>query len=217
MYWSALRFRIRAGGILLTPVLMAGCSRRCPPDQFTTMSRDSVQAAWPMGLPPDWPLLVAHEPDLRVEPLPNDTELYRLIWLRAFQEPIVVRASIQEHRAEARWKVGTRVSPRDQSVPLRFPVPPYIDWSCGLRTAPSSAARAVVAAFEDADFWALPDTFPPLEPDVTYDDGATWILEARQGPRYHQVFSRVPDSTVRELGVALIKLTTIRLKENEIY
>lgn len=218
MYWSTLRSRsIRAAAILLTPVLTSGCSSPCQPDQFTTMNRDSVQAAWPLGLPPDWPLLQAHEPDLRVEPLPNGTGLYRLIWLRAFREPIIVRVSIHEYRAEARWKVGTRVAPRDQSVPFRFPVLPYIDWSCGRRTVPSSAALSVVAAFEEAGFWALPDTFPPLKADVTYVDGATWVLEGRRGPRYHQVFSQVPDSTIRALGVALIRLTTVRLKENEIY
>ncbi len=174
--------------------------------------------AWPRSLPPDWLQLEAHEPDLRDGPLTPGAVVYRLIWLRAFHDPIVVRLVADPDSAVVRWKTGKQAELPDQpALPYRPPFPSAVAWSCGHRTVPLAMAAAVARDFAQAGFWALPDTLPQPDPNVLQLDGSHWLLEVRGGGRSHQVVSRPVDPVIERLGLTLVRLTRLRLDRRDIY
>ena len=189
----------------------------CVGTEFTTMSRDSVHAAWPKGLPPEWIQLDAHERALHREPWRSDAVVYRLIWLRAFHDPVVVRLTIGPRAAVVTWKTGKVIIPANPPLPYRFPMPPNVRWTCGRAQVAVGVAAAVRADFARSGFWAMEDTTPRPTPGELILDGSHWVLEARDSLRIHGVVSRPVASIVERLGLRLVGLTALRIPKDAIY
>src|SRR5258705_524385 len=107
-------------------------------------------------------LVELHEPDLRAS---KDTgEIYRALWLRSFHEPVSVRLV---RRGDDYFVITVQGSRRDSTK-----LSPDSWNTLHLRNAMR-------------DFWTTEPI--PLPNGAEGLDGARWILEGRQGTRYHVV------------------------------
>jgi hypothetical protein len=143
---------------------------------------------------------------------------YRFLWLRSFHRPIAVRVVKTDKGAQLWVRVlgGAGGYDPGKLVQARtFQVSPH-QWD--------SISVLVLAA----KIWNLP-TAEPIRSDtvngqVRYQvgaDGAQWILESVDGPRYHVVDRWTPrpdyDRVYYDLCRYLLTLSAIRLTREEIY
>jgi hypothetical protein len=144
------------------------------------------------------------EPDLAQ---PRDGRpVVRALWIRSFHEPVVVRLVKDGDRVSVITVQGPRRGdpagpPRRDSTVLR-----YGDWE-------SLHHRRVME-----EFWTLraPDASGGL-------DGARWVLEARQGVRYHVVDWWSPDradereAAYRTVFLDILSMGSVCVSPNAVY
>lgn len=115
-------------------------------------------------------LIDFEEPVLRAEQV---SENYRLLWLRSFHRPVVLRMRRDSTGVQLWWKVNE------------------VDWGDapksrvleGSRVLPEAVWEQFEALLAEHNYWQLPTTVD----GITGTDGAQWILEAAGGGRYHIV------------------------------
>jgi hypothetical protein len=116
---------------------------------------------------------------------------FRLVWIRSFHQPVVVRVTI----------------PGDQSVQpyVVIDAPGYDGGSLierRHRTLNHTERRMLVASLESARFWSMPSEFDPPFPDAE-----SFVVEARVAAAYHVVGRRLSaPGPFRELGKLFIKV-----------
>lgn len=137
------------------------------------------------------------EPDLRRTTDASHT--YRALWLRAFHEPVSVRVV---RRGNA-YSVITKQGGRRDSTDL-----PAEWWNTMHRRYAMQA------------FWT---TQPVVSPGAIRLDGAQWILEGRQGSRYHSVDWWSPqdgegiEGAYRLLFLEILSLGSVCVSPNAVY
>lgn len=121
-----------------------------------------------------------------------DSEVYRFLWLRTFDHPVVVRVQRNglnlvsvELNGAGGYEPGTRW--RKDNVAIS-----QDDW------------RSFTALLEKASFWSMETN----SPDDIGRDGSQWVLEGLRGGRYHIVDRWTPVSgDYREACLFLLKLS----------
>lgn len=120
-------------------------------------------------------------------------ESYRFVWLRAFHDPVVVRLEVTpagEGQVTTKILRGGAAQGRGELELVRS------EWANPRRV------RAFRRAVGEQGFWSL-----AVSGAARGLDGSLWLLEARDGRRYHAVERWSPaDGPVRELGEELLRL-----------
>lgn len=145
-------------------------------------------------------LRAMHEPSLACE---TRQPVYRFLWLRSFEDPIVVRI---EKRGDGMFLAAVRLGiARDGGFGEEVA---RIERALSRREI-----DAIDRTLADARIWDAPDI-----QRLTGLDGAQWIVEARDGKRYrlHKAWSPAR-GRVHDLGMAFIAATGWSIPANEIY
>ncbi|HNT28031.1 MAG TPA: ankyrin repeat domain-containing protein [bacterium] len=137
------------------------------------------------------------EPPLYDQAIKEGQESYRLLWLRSFHPPVIIKI---EKNAEA-YSLYLKV--RDESCPGKLAVDKKVDLS-------EKDWLAFKESLTKANYWKLSEDKSPQG-----TDGSEWILEAKTVDRYHVVIRWSPDSRgesrgtkeFAELGLFILKLT----------
>lgn len=112
------------------------------------------------------------EPSL-IAPLDNESETYRLLWLRSFHHPILVRIQLKgtsvhfvtkELNGRGGYETGELIVNRETALSAR-------EWT------------AFLTLLDQASFWQMPTT----EERGFGADGAQWVLEGVKDGSYHVV------------------------------
>jgi len=119
----------------------------------------------------------------------------RLVWVRAFHAPILIRLDHLPGRLRIRWKkwrVGF-----EGSTPV----------DTGSQAVDSTVWAAATAQLAASAFWSAPREDSVSTAGV--NDGAIWILEAVLSSQYHRVERVLGTAGVQRLGLWLIQLTPL--------
>jgi hypothetical protein len=131
-------------------------------------------------------LRTLNESSLSEDPGPN-SPIVRFTWLRTFHPPVVLRV---ERTAQESWQLRTKVgSGAGGYEPGRLTQ----EETRALTTADVETLQNILLTGE---FWTLPSRDKMLGMD-----GAQWILEVRDGARYHYIDRWCPqDGVVYDVG-----------------
>jgi hypothetical protein len=149
------------------------------------------------------------EPSLSCGPS-EDTEAYRFLWLRSFNDPIAVRlfrrgddygleAVISDRAGRysanyGRWLfrgIGDYEPPRNVSRRVK-------------KGLSRNQWQAVIARLEEIQFWQMPTHVVTLG-----TDGAHWIVEARRDGRYHVVDRWIGADGLKSIGMLFLDLADL--------
>jgi hypothetical protein len=157
-------------------------------------------------------LRMLEEPSLLRLSEETKSESYRFLWLRTFNQPIVVRLDIMSDGTGtitskvANGEAGFPYTSKTLSRSVSRPVP---------RTQVQSFLRQVT----ELGFWSLPTT---LKGDQTGNDGSEWIIEGLKDGKYHVVERWCADNTpskrvTHQLGLSLaFELAQMRIPKKDI-
>ena len=138
------------------------------------------------------PCLYAATPD-------EASESYRFIWLRSFDEPVIIRMEKRDSQYRLTWKVGKGVGGKKLK----------------------QKGHRLISATEWDQFKKLMETVRfddlPNERWVNMTDGATWLLEHKNASRYKAHKTNYPEESIKESCLYLINLTRLRIKKRDIY
>jgi len=128
---------------------------------------------------------------------------YRFLWLRTFHHPVAVRLTVRAgHGTLQATELSGAAGYQPGSVLRRVS-----------RELESKAVARVQAAWVGTDLWKAPVRSGPMG-----FDGSEWIVEARDGSRYHAVSRWSPkEGPVREFGLLLLSLTGWQYPSPELY
>jgi len=120
---------------------------------------------------------------------------YRFLWLRSFHHPIVVRvvyeADIASLTAVELDGAGGRI--------------PGVEIRRVARWLSAEESSALLTELRKATFWDLPSREKRMG-----IDGAEWLIEGRDGVRYHVVRRWSPVAgPVREIGLQLLRVANL--------
>lgn len=117
---------------------------------------------------------------------------FRFTWLRSFHDPIAARVTVRGNGT------GTLTVKMADGQGGRRPSKPMLGF---VKEMSADEIRRVLRLIEEMDFWKM-----PAEPGgPPYPDGASWILEACVGGRYHVIDRQSPpNGPLRELGLYLV-------------
>ena len=145
--------------------------------------------------------------DLRNEGV---TQSYRLLWLRTFHHPVVVRVDvlsngtglvcIKETSGKGGYAPGKLIKNDTRKLTAK-----EIQW--------------FVDRMQESGFWELPSKDKPPENEIVLD-AATWIVEGKKGDQYHLVKRDAPKCTdnVRNIGlIMLLDMAKLKLLYDEVY
>ena len=146
-------------------------------------------------------LFVMKEPSL----LPQDNcaiETYRFLWLRTFHAPIAIRvwSSDGQHFLVAKQLSGMGGYEPGRIVINRIKRLSNAEW------------EQVKNLLSEISFWAL-----PTEEPSSGRDGARWILEGLQDGKYHITDRWSAEAKYRETCLYFLKLSNLRVREDDIY
>jgi hypothetical protein len=155
--------------------------------------------------------------------------IYRLLWLRSFHKPICI--SIKEtkngyfinsktlDRQPAFYPILEGIG-RDSitRVPIidtiqkadRFAI---IDFNL-VSKIKSEEWNKIQNYLEKLNFWNSPIPDPN---DEQTTDGSNWIIEGRKNGSYHFIDRRNAIGDLKELGKYLLKISSLKIKDDEIY
>lgn len=172
-----------------------------PPNKFddSNAERDAFWREWYSKH-----LRVMKEPSLSCAAQDDGAEVYRFVWLRTFQHPVVVRITRQagvvsldatELDGAGGYDPGSILRREKRGLSLK-------DWS------------RLEAAVAYAKIWEEP-TSAPWEMGL---DGAQWIVEARRGTTYHVVDRWSPKAGPhRELGLLFLEFSGLKFQREQTY
>jgi hypothetical protein len=151
-----------------------------------------------------------HEPSLwELSQQDPKAEVYRLVWLRAFDHPVAVRFVLKP--GGTGWFYRRKTSGKGGAQPGRM-MEYGKSWSWKSRTA--SFLRTV----DGAGFWNLP-TLPNANENANEPCRAHWILEGIKNGQYHVVDRCSPGQTdpVRLVGTLVLKRGGLRMRASRMY
>ncbi len=132
----------------------------------------------------------------------SDTKVFRFIWLRTFNHPVVVRVENSNDSITLYWKEsdgaggyepGKIIVNESKKLTLK-------EW------------EEIVNKLDSIDFWGLPS----IEKEILGTDGAQWILEGKENGKYH-VVDRWSGGEIAKVCLYLLGLTDLEVKEEDIY
>lgn len=139
------------------------------------------------------------------EPVLSDklpTKVFRFTWLRTFHNPIVIGIENINDTVTLYWKVCDGAGgyepgkiTKDKSKKLT-----QKEWSI------------ILDKVDSIRFWSLPSK----ENEILGTDGAQWILEGKELGKYHFV-DRWSGGEISQICLELLKLTDLKIKEEDIY
>lgn len=127
----------------------------------------------------------------------------RFTWLRTFHHPVVLRL---ERSPAGQWQLRTKIGSGAGGYD-----PGTLEHDTTVSISPESAEGELRQLTTDR-FWTLPSQLPPIDRRTGQVnggfDGAQWILEVRDGTRYHFLDRWGPKAgIVHELGRHLMTLS----------
>lgn len=165
--------------------------------------RDDFVRRWYSGQ-----LLALEEPALHMQHLPENTSIYRFVWLRSFDEPVSVRLQVD---ATGRGTATLHVA--DGAGGYR----PGVTVKARQRTVTPRDVRAFLDLLQKADYWTQPSREPPT-PGIVHVDGAQWIIEANKAGRYHIVERWSPsDGPFRDAAALLLRIVGYKPAKDTMY
>ena len=136
----------------------------------------------------------------------NDEQTYRFLWLRSFHDPITLKLSIFAS-GDALLTVNVLQNPGIE------------EWQDKLWVQEIQIEREMVASFlntlDEINYWNLPSA----DADKSMQhDGAQWILEGKDGDKYHVVDRwSIGEDEIKMACLKLIEFSGLELSEEEIY
>jgi hypothetical protein len=145
------------------------------------------------------------EPSLLEASKDKNLVAYRFLWLRTFHNPISIRVNISPTGTASLTTVVT--SGRGGYEPGNVSKNEVTEIS-------SRQLRPFIYQVDRIEFWSM----KAVEEVLNGRDGAEWILEGVKGGEYHVVKRWTPESgSYRKLCLALVELSDLTFKPNEIY
>ena len=144
--------------------------------------------------------------------LPSEgvTQSYRLLWLRTFHHPVVVRVDVLSD--------GTgRVRIKETSGQGGY-APGKLIKNDG-RKLTQQETQWFVDRMQESGFWDLPSNEKQAENEIILD-GATWVVEGKKGGQYHFLERYAPTCSdkVRNIGLMmLLDMAKLKLLYDEVY
>ena len=131
------------------------------------------------------------------------SETYRLIYLRTFNNPIIVRLEKDEGRVKIYWKITDGMSGYDYGKM-------FVNETKALSMKKWKEFEKMV---DNKRFWSLRSFDNEMPPE----DGSTWLIEGKKQGKYNLVGSW-GGGAIEVLGRKLLELTDIKFdEENSIY
>jgi hypothetical protein len=139
------------------------------------------------------------------EPILSDslvTKVFRFTWLRTFHNPIVIGIENNNDSITLYWKIcdgaggyepGELIKDKKKKLSMN-------EWTLFLQK------------IDSLGFWKMKTT----ENETQGFDGAQWILEGKELDRYH-VVDRWCGGNITSICLDLLKMTDIKIKEDDIY
>lgn len=153
--------------------------------------------------------------------------IYRLLWLRSFHQPVCFTMkqyngeyffnaktldkqpsfylTINTSRDETGQEINDTTGKADRLAFIIFD---------SIKILTKSEWKQIEKYLDEFNFWEGPAPDPN---DQHSTDGANWIIEARKGNRYHFIDRRNDNGELNNFGKYLIKLSGLKIKNNEIY
>jgi hypothetical protein len=126
---------------------------------------------------------------------------YRFLWLRSFNHPIVVRVVYDADIANLNAVELDGAGGHTPGSEIRRVT----------RRLSAEESSAILAEVRKAAFWDLPS-----KENMVGIDGAEWIIEGRDGARYHVVRRWSPVAgPVREIGLQLLRIASLTPSDQE--
>ncbi len=144
--------------------------------------------------------LSAMEEPVLTDSLP--TKIYRFTWLRSFNNPIVIGIENSNDSITLYWKVANGAGGYEPGEIVKN--------KC--KKISTKEWQDISSEIDSVDFWNLSST----DSGLPGTDGAQWILEGKELGRYHMV-DRWSGGEISKVCLALLKLTNLSIKEDEIY
>lgn len=143
-----------------------------------------------------------NEPNLyKMNSKPNSI-IYRFTWLRSFHHPISVRIEKIDEKYNLHWAIGKGAGGYEPK---------------GLK----ERGQRKISAKEWQDFESLLSNANyenlPNKVYVLMSDGATWTLEHKESDIFEVNNTNDPSKDFKSVCLYLLKLTNIKIKEDEIY
>jgi len=130
--------------------------------------------------------------------------VYRFTWLRSFHKPVAIRIEKKGDTCVVTWKQSSGAG----------------GYEPGQLTVSGSAIiseeqwNGFVALLQASHFWNM----PTISKTPSGFDGARWIIEGMEDHRYHVVDRwSARDTDFGKCGQYLIRLTTLKIKDRELY
>jgi len=129
----------------------------------------------------------------------HTTTLYRFTWLRSFHRPISIRLEILP---DGEGKLYSKIlSGRGGYGPGELTTSRVISVS-------KDTVQEFIELLQEQIYWEL-----PTNTESGAHDGARWIIEGRKDEKYHLVDRQSPRGRTRKIGLFLLKLSGIKIKE----
>ncbi len=138
------------------------------------------------------------------------TQSYRLLWLRTFHHPVVVRVDVLSNGTGS--VIIKETSGQGGYAPGKL-------IKNEARKLTSQETHWFVDRLQESGFWDLPSNEKEKENEIVLD-GATWVIEARMADKYHLVERYAPKcgDTVRGIGlIMLLDVAKLKLLYQEVY
>lgn len=142
------------------------------------------------------------EPSL-LKPAGGAVEIYRLLWLRTFDQPIAVRLDVNP---DGTGIVTTKMADGQGGFPnTSKKIVENVS-----RPVKREQVQAFLALIARTSFWSISTNEDPEDTMDIGQDGSEWVLEGAKGGKYHVVSRWSPDvnrvggcRAVQEIGTAL--------------
>jgi hypothetical protein len=128
--------------------------------------------------------------------------VYRFTWLRTFNNPIVIRIEKTNNEILLNWKVGKGLGGYEPK---------------GLKT--SDTKKLNMSDWDIFQKLILESNFDnlPNEKYVPMTDGATWTMEKKTSNAFKAHNTNCPGEEIKKACLFLLNLTTIKVKDKDIY
>ena len=147
-------------------------------------------------------LIYLKEPCLYNRSMEENAVVFRFTWVRTFHNPICIRLEKNAQNTMLYWKVERGAGGYE----------PKGIKKTGKRKLTQNEWNKFMDFFNNTDFHNLPN-----EKYIPMCDGATWTLEYKTKDNFKAHRTNVSNGKFKECCLFLLKLTNIKVKEDDIY
>ena len=131
-------------------------------------------------------------------------EIYRLLWLRTFENPVVIRIERDKESYQLYWKVSSGKGGYEPGELTTYKS----------RQISKTEWNKFEELINKMEFW----TSETVEKKLHGDDGSRWVIEGVSENGYHVTDRWTPkNNDYRTCGEFLIKLTDLEIGEDKMY